>query len=55
MVGIPSEANVTAEYPIAIMKKAQSPALARQWVELVSSRAGAQILGESGFVPCPKR
>jgi len=55
VVAIPSEANVTAEYPIAVLKKAVSPALARQWVELVSSRAGAQILGESGFVPCRKR
>ena len=55
MVAIPPESNVTAEYPIAVIKKAPSPALARQWVDLVSSPAGAAILGESGFIPCPKR
>ena len=54
VVSIPPESNVTAEYPIAVVKKAPSPALARQWVDLVKSPAGAQILGESGFIPCPK-
>jgi molybdate transport system substrate-binding protein len=53
VVAIPPESNVTAEYPIAVVKKAPSPALARQWVDLVKSLAGAQILRESGFVPCP--
>jgi len=55
VVAIPPESNVTAEYPIAVVKKAPSPALARQWVDLVTSPAGAAILAESGFIPCPKR
>ena len=55
VVTIPAEANVTAEYPIAVMKKAPNPALARQWVDLVKSPVGAQSLGESGFIPCPRR
>ncbi|HEY8926415.1 MAG TPA: molybdate ABC transporter substrate-binding protein [Polyangia bacterium] len=55
VVTIPPESNVSAEYPIAVMKKAPSPALARQWVDLVKSPVGAQILGESGFIPCPRR
>ena len=55
VVAIAPESNVTAEYPIAAVTKAPSPALARQWVDLVKSPAAAAILGESGFIPCPKR
>ena len=55
VVAIPPESNVTAEYPIAVVRKAARPALAKQWVDLVKSPAGTQILGEAGFIPCPKR
>jgi molybdate transport system substrate-binding protein len=46
--------NVTAEYPIAVLKGARDAALARQWLALVTSPAGAAILREAGFVPCAR-
>jgi molybdate transport system substrate-binding protein len=53
-VAIPPELNVIAEYPIAVLAKAPHPELARRWVELVRSPAGAAALAEAGFVRCPK-
>ncbi len=53
VLAIPPELNVTAEYPIALLKGAPSPALARQWMDLVRSAAGAAALREAGFRPCP--
>jgi molybdate transport system substrate-binding protein len=50
---IPPELNVTARYPIAALKKAPSPGLARQWIALVTSAAGAAALRDAGFMPCP--
>lgn len=55
LVAIPPELNVTAEFPIALLKGAPNPALARQWVDLVKSSTGAAALREAGFLPCPKR
>lgn len=52
---IPPELNVTAEYPIAVLKKAPNLQLARQWIDLVNSAAGAEALREAGFLPCSKR
>jgi molybdate transport system substrate-binding protein len=53
VVAIPADLNVTAEYPIAVLKSAPHLALARRWIELVKSPAGATALREAGFVPCP--
>jgi molybdate transport system substrate-binding protein len=55
IVEIPPELNVIAEYPIAILKAAPHPELARRWVDLVRSPAGVAALREAGFVPCPKK
>ncbi len=52
---IPPDLNVTAAYPIAALKAAPSPALARAFIDLVRSPAGAAVLGEAGFVPCRGR
>jgi molybdate transport system substrate-binding protein len=52
VVAIPSALNVTAEYPLAVLKQAPQPALARQWVALVTSPAGIAALREAGFVAC---
>jgi molybdate transport system substrate-binding protein len=52
---IPPDVNVTAEYPIALLKGAPHPALARAWIELVKSPAGLAALREAGFLPCPPR
>lgn len=51
VVPIPPEANVVASYPIAVVKGAPHPGLARQWVELVLSAEGQAVLREAGFVP----
>jgi molybdate transport system substrate-binding protein len=55
VVEIPAALNVTAEYPIAVLKAAPHDDLARRFVELVRSPAGVGALREAGFVPCPSR
>ena len=52
---IPPEVNVRAEYPIALLKGAPHPTLARAWVDLLKSAAGLAALREAGFLPCPPR
>jgi molybdate transport system substrate-binding protein len=42
--------NVSASYPIAVLKGAQHPRAARQFVDLVSSEAGQRVLGRHGFL-----
>jgi len=55
IVTIPPELNVVAEYPIAALKEAPHPELARRFVELVTSPAGAAALRDAGFTACPTR
>jgi molybdate transport system substrate-binding protein len=55
VVEIPPELNVTAAYPIAALKAAPNPDLARAFIDLVRSPAGAAVLREAGFIPCPGR
>lgn len=55
VVAIPPEMNVVAEYPIATLKAAPHPELARRFVELVRSPVGAAALREAGFAACPSR
>jgi molybdate transport system substrate-binding protein len=50
---IPSQVNVTAEYPIAVTTGAPHAAFAKAWVELVLSDAGKRRLAEAGFLPSP--
>src|SRR5580698_1108392 len=54
-VEIPPEINVTAAYPIATLKGAPNPELARAFIALVRSPSGVAVLREAGFVPCPGR
>jgi molybdate transport system substrate-binding protein len=49
VVAIPAELNVIAEYPIAALRGAPQPALARAFVELVLSAAGQAVLARYGF------
>jgi molybdate transport system substrate-binding protein len=53
VVEIPPDLNVTAAYPIAALKAAPRPDLAGAFIDLVRSPAGAAVLREAGFVPCP--
>jgi molybdate transport system substrate-binding protein len=55
VVEIPADVNVTAEYPIAALKAAPHPELARRFIELVESPAGTAALREAGFSSCPRR
>ncbi|MFL5423454.1 MAG: molybdate ABC transporter substrate-binding protein [Myxococcales bacterium] len=49
VITIPSDLNVVAEYPIAVLARAKDPALARQFVEMVLSRRGREVLARFGF------
>ncbi|HVZ74360.1 MAG TPA: molybdate ABC transporter substrate-binding protein [Polyangia bacterium] len=55
VVAIPPEMNVTAEYPIAALEAAPHADLAKKWIALVRSPAGAAALREAGFAACPSR
>jgi molybdate transport system substrate-binding protein len=48
-VEIPPDLNVIATYPIAVLEEAASPELAKQWIELVMSQEGQDILEKWGF------
>jgi molybdate transport system substrate-binding protein len=50
-IAIPEDLNVVAAYPIAALKDAQNPELAREWVDLVVSEEGQRVLEEWGFEP----
>jgi molybdate transport system substrate-binding protein len=47
--------NVVAEYPIAVLTRAQQPRLAEQFVAFVLSAAGQRTLESFGFVPAAQR
>lgn len=51
LVDIPADVNVIAEYPIAVVKDAPHPTLARAWVDFVVSEAGQRALKDAGFLP----
>ena len=48
-IGIPSGLNVIAEYPIAAVARAKQAGLAREFVALVLSPAGREVLDRLGF------
>jgi molybdate transport system substrate-binding protein len=52
-IEVPDEQNVVAAYPIAVLRQAQSPALAREFVDLILSPAGQQVLTSNGFLAPP--
>jgi molybdate transport system substrate-binding protein len=51
IIPIPENLNIIAIYPIAILKGAKQPALAKKWVDLVTSSKGQQVLKKRGFEP----
>ena len=53
-IEIPDAYNVTASYPIAIIKNSKQGDLARQYVEFVLSARGQTILKQYGFIPVGK-
>jgi molybdate transport system substrate-binding protein len=50
-IPVPSAYAVEAVYPIAVLREATDPALARGFVDFVLSGAGAEILAAHGFRP----
>jgi len=48
-ISIPRELNVLAEYPIAALRGAHDPAVARAFVEFVLSPGGRAVLSRFGF------
>jgi molybdate transport system substrate-binding protein len=48
---IPDRYNVIAAYPIAIVRSAENPEAARQFIDLVLSTAGQQVLTRHGLIP----
>jgi molybdate transport system substrate-binding protein len=51
VVQIPPDLNIVATYPIAALKDAEDPDLARDWVSLVTSEEGQRVLEEWGLEP----
>lgn len=51
IVEIPEKFNVIPTYPIASLKDAKNPELARRWVEFVTSGEGQGVLEKWGFQP----
>ena len=51
VIEIPEDLNIVATYPIAPLKDARSPQLAREWVDLVVSEEGQRVLEKWGFEP----
>jgi molybdate transport system substrate-binding protein len=50
-IQIPADANVRAQYPIAVLAAAPHPDLAAAFVATVLSAAGQAILKKWGFTP----
>jgi molybdate transport system substrate-binding protein len=50
-IAIPEDLNVVAAYPIAALKDARNPGLAREWADLVVSEEGQSVLEKWGFEP----
>jgi molybdate transport system substrate-binding protein len=51
VVRIPPDLNIVATYPVAALKNAKSPELAKKWVDLVTGEEGQRVLKEWGFEP----
>jgi molybdate transport system substrate-binding protein len=51
VVPIPPDLNIIATYPIAPLEEAKSPELAKEWVELVTSKEGQRVLEKWHFEP----
>ncbi len=51
VVTIPPDLNIVATYPIAALKDAKDPELAREWVAFVTGEEGQRVLEKWGFEP----
>jgi molybdate transport system substrate-binding protein len=53
VLDIPEQFNVIASYPIAVLKSARNPTAARQFIDLLLSDEGQQLLRRHGLMPAP--
>jgi molybdate transport system substrate-binding protein len=51
VIKIPPDLNIIATYPIASLKDAEDPELAKKWVDLVRSEGGQKVLEKWNFEP----
>jgi molybdate transport system substrate-binding protein len=51
VIPIPPKLNIIATYPIAALKDAKDPELARKWLDLVTSKQGQKVLKKWNFEP----
>lgn len=51
VITIPTNLNIIATYPIAALKDAKEPGLAKKWVDLVTSKEGQKVLKKWNFEP----
>ena len=51
VIRVPPDLNIIATYPVAALKDAKSPELAREWVDLVTSDEGQRVLERWNFEP----
>jgi molybdate transport system substrate-binding protein len=51
VIPIPPDLNIIATYPIAALKDAEDPELAKKWVDLVTSEEGQKVLEKWNFEP----
>jgi molybdate transport system substrate-binding protein len=54
VIKIPPDLNIIATYPIAALKDADDPELAKEWVDLVTSEEGQKVLEKWNFEPAAK-
>jgi molybdate transport system substrate-binding protein len=54
VVAIPREVNVVATYPVAVLKGAPHPRLARAWIDFLLSPEGQRVLVSAGFTLPPR-
>jgi molybdate transport system substrate-binding protein len=52
-IQLPAEAQATATYPIGILTDSKKAKAAQQWIDLVVSQPGQQVLTGDGFGPAP--
>jgi molybdate transport system substrate-binding protein len=48
---IPTQVNITAAYPIAVVRGSPATALARRFIDFVRSAPGQRLLRQHGFQP----
>jgi molybdate transport system substrate-binding protein len=54
VIKIPPDLNIIATYPIASLKDAEDPELAKKWVDLVRSEGGQKVLEKWNFEPAAR-